>query len=312
MRRILLAAVLAIAGCRPTSDRANGVAADTLVVFTAASLAAPMHVVLDTFASRTGVVVQEEHGASIELARRMTALGRTPDVVALADREVFPELLVPATTSWYASFARNRIVVAYTDRSRHAMEITPANWPVILQRGDVTVGRSDPAIAPVGYRTLLMYELAERFYGMPGLAARLSGRSPPAHIRGNATQLAALLAAGEIDYIVDYQSLAEGQGFHYVRLPPEIDLGDPAHEASYATETVRVAQMGDTVTRRGAAILYAVSIPRDARHRAAGERFLSFLLGAEGKAMMRARSVDMLDRAIVTGDSAPRSVVMAR
>ena len=274
-------------------------------MFTAASLAASVRAALDSFAAQNGTVVQQENGASLELARRITALGRVPDLVLLADQEVFPEQLMPAATSWYAAFARNRMVVAYTDRSRHAGKITAANWSTILQRGDVSVGRSDPAIAPVGYRALITYALAERFYREPGLAKRLELKTPPSHMRANATELAALLSSGELDYIVDYESLAKAQKFRYVTLPPEVDLGDPAHAADYAQAAVRVPRLADSITRRGAPILYGLSIPRAARHGAVADRFLGFLFSDAGMALLRAHAIDMMDHPIVVGDSAP-------
>ncbi len=312
MRRFPVIVLAIVAACSSSSDRAVPAKTDTLVVFTAASLSAPMRVALDTFAARNHVVLQEEHGASLELARRITALGRIPDLVALADQEVFPEQLMPGATSWYAAFARNRMVVAYTDRSRHASEMTAATWREILQRSDVSVGRSDPTIAPVGYRALLTYALAERFYHDVGLAKRLESKTPPAHIRGSATELAALLQAGEIDYIVDYESLAKAQGLRYVTLPSEIDLGDAARAADYALASVRVVRMKDTVTRKGAPILYGLSIPRAAAHRAAVERFLEFLLSTEGTSLLRQHAIDALDHPVVLGDSAPPSLASYR
>src|SRR5690242_15261635 len=56
-----------------------------LVVFTAGSLAQPVRAVLDSFAARTGTRYEQEPGASLELARKITELGRRPDVIALAD-----------------------------------------------------------------------------------------------------------------------------------------------------------------------------------------------------------------------------------
>ena len=296
------------AGC---SAPASGTRArDTLVVFGASSLAAPMRAALDSFAHRTGAVVSEEHGASLELARRITELHRIPDVIALADQEVFPELLMPAATSWYTAFARNRMVVAYTARSRRANEITPANWRSILLRDDVLVGRTDPVLAPAGYRALLVYELAETLYREPGLAARLTARTPPRLLRGNAAELAALLSAGELDYIIEYESLARAQGFSFVALPAEIDLGDPGRAQEYAHASVRVTTPRDTVVRRGTPILYGASVPRQAPHAAVGVRFLEFLLGGEGRAILRRAFVDAIERPMTFGDSAPPSLRM--
>jgi len=285
---------------------------DTVVVFTAASLAVPFRVALDSFARRTRVVVQQENGASLELARRITDLHRVPDVIALADQEVFPQLLVPRATSWYARFARNRMVLAYTDRSKEAAQLTAATWHRVLLRPDVRVGRSDPRLAPVGYRTLLLYRLAESFYRQPGLAARLEARTPPALLRANASELVALLQAGELDYIVDYESLARANRLRFVRLPPEIDLGDPARSREYARASVRVARRTDTTTYVGSPIVYAVSVPRAAPHPGAGARFLAYLLSPAGQAVLRAHAVDALGRPELVGDSVPPALRASR
>jgi molybdate/tungstate transport system substrate-binding protein len=297
-------ALLSLAACRDA-----GVSRlDTLVVFEAASLSAPMRPLLDTFARRTGMVVLEEHGASLELARRITELHRVPDVIALADHEVFPELLMPSTTSWYATFARNRMVVAYTDRSRHASEITADNWRTVILRPDVSLGRTDPVLAPAGYRALLSYRLAESFYREPGLAKRLEAKTPAGLIRANAADLAALLSAGELDYIIEYESLARAQHFRIVHLPPEIDLSDAQRADEYARAAVSVRSARGTTTRRGAPILYGISVPAHPPHGDAGVRFLQFLLGLDGRTMLRGAQVDALDAPAFLGAGVPAAL----
>jgi len=281
--------------------------ADTLLIFIAASLTKPIQPVLDTFTARTGIVIQRESGASLEHVRKVTDLHRVPDLLLLADADVISQLLVPAHATWYADFARNRMVVAYTDRSRHSKEITPANWTQILQRGDVEIGRTDPNLAPVGYRTLLMFDLAERHYREAGLAADLLRHAPERNIRPNAAELAALLAAGELDYIYDYQSVAESNGFRFIALPDAINLGDPGHAAEYAAVavTVRGTSPGATARFTGQPILYGLTIPKDAPHHAAASRFLAYLTSAATLRVLHAAHVDMLDRPIIHGSGAP-------
>ncbi len=272
-------------------------ARDTVVVYVAASLARPVRAVADSFTRHSRAVVLLESGGSLEHARKVTELHRLPDVIVLADHEVFPQLLMPTHVQSYVQFARDRMVVAYTPRSRFASELTGANWREVLQRPGVEVGRPDPDRAPAGYRTLLVLQLAEAYYRDPGLGARVLARSPPRNMRGNAAELAGLLALGELDYIFEYESLARSHGFRYVTLPREIDLGDPALAGRYATASVRVASRTprDSVTFAGAPILYGLAVPRRAPHLEAARRFVAFLLGA-GKAQLRAAYVDVLDR----------------
>ncbi len=290
--------------CRAPDHR--GGARDTVVAYVAASLTPSFRAIADSF-STGGSVVERESGASLEHARKLTELGRIPDVLALADYEVFPNLLMPRYVEWYAAFARNRMVVAYTGRSAHAREIDSTSWTRILAAPGVRVGRTDPDVAPVGYRTILMLELAEKWYRQPGLAARLLANAPRRNMRADAAQLAALLEAGELDYIYDYESVAVSRGFRYVQLPAAIDLSDPERAAAYAAVTARVRgrKPGDTITVKGQPILYAVSVPEHAPHPDAAVRFTSLLLGPEGRRMLRLAHVDALDRPVFFGSGVP-------
>jgi molybdate/tungstate transport system substrate-binding protein len=284
--------------------------ADTLVIFLAASLTKPIQPVLDAFAAQWGTVIQRESGASLEHVRKITELHRVPDIVMLADAEVIPQLLVPKHATWYAEFARNRMVVAYTDKSKHSKEINANNWATILQRKHVEVGRTDPNLAPVGYRTLLMFQLAERFYKKSGLSASLLQNAPERNIRPNAAELAALLASGEFDYIYDYQSVAESNGFRFISLPPQIDLGDAGRASEYATASMKVrgSAPGQTLTVKGQPILYALTVPNDAPHTAAAKRFLDYLTTPASIAALRKAHVDMLEHPVIVGTGAPSEI----
>jgi molybdate/tungstate transport system substrate-binding protein len=269
----------------------------------AASITQPMTAALDSFSRRTGVQYHLEPGSSLEVARRITDLGRRPDLLALADPDVFPKLLIPQWTTWYAVFGRNRMVLAYTDRSKHASEITADNWRHVIQRPDVQIGRSDPNDDPSGYRTLFVFQLAERYYREPGLAARLLHAAPQRNVRPREADQVGLLQAGELDYIWSYQNLADNAGLKTVSLPSQVDLGTPADSAIYATASARVLgkRPGDTITVRGAPILFALSIAGSAPHKAAAEQFVAFLLSPDGRRILQSKHFDALDSAIVVG-----------
>ncbi len=283
------------------------VAAGTLSVMNAASITRPMHAVLDSFAARTGEKYELEPGASLEIARRMTELHKTPDVVLLADPEVFPQLLMPQYVHWYTLFARNRIVLAYTAGSRGAGKIDGDNWRSVIAEKGVEVGRADPNTDPSGYRTLLTMQLAERHYHESGLYARLLAGAPERNVRPREADQVALLQTHELDYIWTYQNLAENDGLKYVKLPDAIDLGNPADSATYATATTRVLgkRPGDTLTVRGAPILFALSIPEQAENRALAEKFVAYVLSAEGRRVLRSQHLDALDQPIMVGRKAP-------
>ncbi len=305
------------AGCQPAAGHSTQSKSDSvgrgdsaIVVMNAASMTKALTIVLDSFAARTGIQYQIEPGASLEVARRVTELGRRPDVIALADPDVFPKLLMPRYTTWYAVFGRNRLVLAYTETSRFAREITPANWVSIIQRPGVQVGRADPNTDPSGYRTLLAFQLAERYYRTPGLAAGLLASAPQRNVRPREADQVALLQSGDLDYIWTYQNLADQSKLRTVDLPPEIDLGTPADAATYATASVRVVgkTLGDTIIVRGAPILFAVTIPSVAPHAAAGARFVAYLLSADGQRILRAGHFDALSSPFVVGTGVPAAL----
>src|SRR6478609_953705 len=100
------------------------------------------------------------------------------------------------------------MVLVDTDQSTPAREINGQNWWQVLLRRDVRWGHSDPALDPNGYRTLMVFQLAEKFYRHPGLAARLEQASPQRNIRPKEADLIALVQAGELDYAWSYLSIA--------------------------------------------------------------------------------------------------------
>ncbi len=318
----IVAACVVLAACGGTHDR--GTAADstgkatasdsTLLVMNAASITQPMTAALDSFAARTGAHYHLEPGSSLEIARRITELGRRPNVLALADPEVFPQLLMPRWTTWYALFGRNRMVLAYTDRSKYASQITPANWRQIIQRPGVQVGRSDPNDDPSGYRTLFVFQLAARYYHQPSLATKLLAAAPQRNVRPREADQVGLLQAGELDYTWSYQNLADNAGLKTVALPPEIDLGTASDSTIYKTASARVTgkSPGDTITVRGAPILFAVSVSPQAPHVALGDQFVAFLLSPDGQRILRGKHFDALDSAIVIGSGAPAGLGPAK
>lgn len=282
----------------------------TLTVMTAASLTRPIRAALDSFSARTGVKYELEPGSSLEIARRFTELHRTADVVFLADPAVFPQLLMPTHARWYALFARNRIVLAYTDRSRGAKEINGENWRYVITRPGVEIGRSDPNTDPSGYRTQLAMQLAQLHYHEPGLFARLLAAAPERNVRPREADQVALLQTGELDYIWTYENLAENDGLRFVKLPDDIDLGNPADSATYARVSTRVLgkRQGDTVTMRGAPILFAFTIPVQAENPDLSRRFAEYVVSADGRRVLRSQHLDVLDRVVPLGEGAPQLI----
>ncbi|HSU93314.1 MAG TPA: extracellular solute-binding protein [Gemmatimonadaceae bacterium] len=280
---------------------------DTIVVFNAGSLARPLRAALDSFTAGTKIKVEQENAGSVETARKLTELHRIPDLVGSADYQIFPKYLMPGQTSWYARFARNRMVLMYTPKSKFASTIDSTNWYRILETKGVQTGRADPALDPNGYRSVIVMKLAEQYYKQPGLTDRLIANSSAHVVRPKEVDLMGLLQAGEIDYAWSYESVAQAAKLPYVTLPRAIDLSDPARAADYARATVKIPgnTIRDSVEIKGEPILYAFTVPRNAPHKALGERFAAFLVSDTGKRIIAREHLDPLPVTIFVGDSIP-------
>jgi molybdate/tungstate transport system substrate-binding protein len=165
-----------------------------LVIFHAGSLTVPLDELTKAFQTKhPGVTFETEASGSNDAARKISELGREADLMMSADYTVIDKLLIPDFADWNIRFARNTMVIAYTDQSLYADEINADNWYEILTREGVIYGHSDPDADPCGYRTLLVFQLAEKHYGVEGLAEQLDAACPPENVRPKSVELIALL-----------------------------------------------------------------------------------------------------------------------
>lgn len=272
-------------GCSGGSGASD---ARTIAVFNAGAIALPLRVALDSFALADSLNVSQESAGSLETVRKITELGRTPDVVALADTALFSQFLSAAIAGPVVPLGRTRMVLAYTPKSRFSKEISAANWYQILTRPGVETGRSDPTLDPGGYRALFVMQLAQRYYKVPGLAAKLEAAAPARNIRPKSADLVALLQTGNLDYAWEYEAVALSSGLNYVQLPAEIDLGEPADAASYATAKVLLPSRGSapSMVLTGAPIVFGAATLKAAPHGAVGQRFLTYMTSTAGRAVL--------------------------
>lgn len=302
--------LLACAGCGPARQGITG----ELTVFNAGSLAYPFRELLSAFGrAHPGVTPRQESSGSLEAARKLTELGKIPDVLAVADYNVVGKLLMPEYATWYVTFASNAMVLAYSDRSAGGGEISGENWWRILLRPEIRWGSSDPALDPNGYRTLMVMQLAERHYGEPGLGRRLADALDSRFVRPNEAQLLGLVQAGELDYAWSYRSLAQTAGLRWVDLPPAIDLSDASRAGEYAAALVRLPPgqrtSADSVEFRGEPIVYALTIPRGAPHPETAQAFARFVLSPAGREILVKAGFRLLEQPLVTGSGEPERLL---
>lgn len=257
--------------------------------------------------------VAQENSTSLEAIRKVTELGKTPDILATADLALFDSLIVPRYASWYMAFGTGALVLAYGPRSTLATTVSESTWVQVLLTPGVRVGRSDPTTDPSGYRTLMAAQLAERFYHRPGLEAALLGAMPDLYVRRTEADLSALVEAGELDYIWTYRNLAKAHGLRWVELPAEVNLEDPALRSWYGQVSVMLPgpPTGHPLRVTGAPIVSGLTIPTDAASPVAAERFVTRLLSPTGRELMHNARFTMLPAPYFVGEQVPADIRQA-
>jgi molybdate/tungstate transport system substrate-binding protein len=279
-------AVLVMAGGHLPAQAAEPV---TLTVFGAGTLAVPFKQVDALFQKKyPNVTVQPQFGGSVKMAKKITELHQQADLLAVADYNVIPKYLFGGNgkttyATWYAGFARNAITFTYTDKSKGAGEINAKNWYEVLARPGVEIGRSNPDTDPSGYQTVQMLALAAKHYGVPDLESKILANAPLANQRDTETSLISALQLGQIDYLAIYRSDALQHHLKYIKMPAAIDLSDPALAGEYK-KGVAHTRNGDLP---GKPIVYAITIPSNAPHAEWAAKYVAFLLGSEGQAVMK-------------------------
>ena len=172
-----------------------------VTMFHAGSLTMPFEAMEKAFEAKyPGVDLQREPSGSQAAARKVTDLNKPCDIMASADFKVIDKMLIPAYADWNIRFATNQMVLCYTDKSRHASEISAENWYEVLQKKDVVWGHSDPNLDPCGYRSLMVLQLAEKHYGIPGLNDKLLANRPQENVRPKSVELISLLQSANMGY----------------------------------------------------------------------------------------------------------------
>jgi len=256
-RRSVLAAVGAgvagVGGCTALALDSDREAVSLLV---AGSLA---HAVEDGLRTALDRPLRVAAFGSAQAARLVEQGGQDPDIVSLADTSLFERLLA---VPWYGTFATTSLVVAYTRateggrRVRAASESAEAAWYEALRSPSVRLGRTDPDLDPLGYRTLFLFSLAADYYDERRLGERVLAES---QIYPE-TQLLSQFETAGVDAAVTYRSVAEARGFPYVSLPSAVDLSDPERADRY--RAVRY-ELPDGTVVTGGPIAYGSTVRRD-------------------------------------------------
>ena len=262
-----------------------------LIIFHAGSLSVPFKMMEQQFEKEHPTIdVLRESGGSTKMARMISELGKPADIMASADYVVIDKTLIPKFADINIRFATNQMVLCYTEQSKFADTINSKNWPEILAKPDVVWGHSDPNLDPCGYRSLMVLQLAEKHYQMPGLYEKLIKQRKKEWVRPKSVELISLLQSGNMDYAWEYLSVAVQHHLKYVTLDTEVNLRDYTYNDFYKNAQVAVSgkKPGTTITQTGKAITYGITLLKGAQNPEAANLFLQYLLSPnQGLAILR-------------------------
>ena len=277
---ILVALVLLVfVSCARRSDNKN-----KLVVFYAGSLSVPLMEMKAAFQKKhPGANIILESAGSRKCCRKITDLKLPCDVLLSADYSVINKLLIPKYASWCIKFASNQMAIVYNNKSKYAKKINVQNWYKILTQKDVICGNSNPNDDPCGYRAILTMKLAQIYYNYPDLLRKVQNKKNGMIMRPQETDLLSLLDSNSVDYIFLYKSMAEQHHLQYVELAKQINLSSPNYADFYKRVEIRISgtKPGTYIVRKGAPMLYGVTIPKNAPNPKLALKFVEFLLNKD-------------------------------
>jgi molybdate/tungstate transport system substrate-binding protein len=288
MRYLLLSALIllmTVIGCKINPKNKS----TEIIIFHAGSLSVPIkNLSLEYEKRNPGIKILSESSGSLIAARKVSEVKKACDIVAVSDNFVINEILIPQYASWSIRFATNEIVIAYSDRAKYSSELNSSNWIDILSKDDVIYARADPNADPCGYRTVMMFMLAEKYYGISGLSDKMVSKNTN-FIRSKEVDLVGLVEANAIDYMFQYKSVAIQHNLKYLELPKEINLGDPLRNDLYksVSMTVNGNSPDSKIIVTGDYINYSLTLIKDAPHSKEAIDFILFLLSKEGLDIIR-------------------------
>ncbi len=290
---------------------------EKIVIFHAGSLSVPFSEIEKEFETNFPQYdILRESSGSRECARKITDIKRDADIMASADYKVIDDLLIPDYADFNLLFAKNEMIIAYTDKSKFASEITSQNWHQIFLKKDVKIGHSNPNLDPCGYRAVLVTKLAERYYNHKDFFQTLLGYSDHYNngdenkskviVRAKETDLLGLLETGAIDYLYIYKSVAIQHSLKYINLPKELSLADFSMKDYYKTATFKIIgkKPDSWIEIKGEPMIYGITLIKNAPNTKGAVEFIKFLLSDSGINIIEKNGQEFIKPLIIIGDKA--------
>lgn len=183
--------------------------------------------------------------------------------------------------------ASTQMVIAYSPKSRYAAQFKAAGegtpWYKVLEQPGVRFGRTDPATDPQGRNIIFTFQLAQRYYHQPGLAGKVLGPKQNPRQIFSESSLLTRLESGQIDASSGYLSAVKSRHLPYIKLPPQINLSNPAYMKSWYSRA-KVSLNGKTMKPQP--LVFYAGVLGNARHPGLAKRFIEYLKSRKGQKLL--------------------------
>lgn len=273
---VALLAMIALlaAGCGGAGTSGAGGGGQRIVrVLYAGSLVSIMEKTIGpAFAKATGYQYQGYGAGSSQIANELQGKIRQGDVFISADPAVDTKLMGPnGFVSWYTTFARSPLVLAYNPGSKFADQLKTKPWYEVVSQPGFRLGSTDPKLDPKGKLAAQAVQQVAKDQNQPGMAEQIN-RNLTVFPE---TDLVGRLQAGQLD-----------AGFFYSI--ESADLGDPTASLS----PVNLAAQ------------YTITVLNQAANPAGGEAFVKYLLGSQGTTTLKEHGFELIQQPKVSGNQA--------
>lgn len=259
------------ASCKRKAPSDSG----NVTVFLAACFSTLMDGIRKDAEKELNIQIHPEVSGSQVVCRKVTELGRDCDLMMIADRRLF-KMLASSHVSWRIDFACDEVVLGIGIRAKRVDE-AEADWVKVLRNEDVSLGRVDENLGPIGYQTLLVWKLKEAS-GHPNLTEQLKKRCEK--VVDDVLHLATLLKAGDLDYGFIYRSTCVEHDIRFIPLEKGINLGATDVDYGSAQVVIKAIKSGEEslLTVKGSPITYSLSVPISAIHRQQAFALIHYIL----------------------------------
>jgi len=301
------AAVAQTTNCVPPSNQ-------QLIIYRAGSLTRAFQPLEKAFTCQTGIQVNDHAMGSVDAGRQITAGGQASDLYAPADYLDIDLFMKPAGyANFDIVFAHGRMVLAYSASGLAAKKLPPiseagqpkavANWYEILTMPGVEIGGGNPFLDPGAYRAPMIFQLAEAYYKVPNLYNNMLE-----HLVSSG-QGATLGKQFDFQFSYEHNARATAMSnpdYHYIDLPDEINMSDPAKDAYYKQHAVVVVpglgtpKSARTIEVPATHVAWGIALMNDAPNKENAIKFLQMLLSPAGTASLNENGPAPISPALVS------------